>query len=471
MPPLPHAPLRVIGALAVALLVLAAPALAVAAPARFDTGLQDPLDPGFEDPDTAHALEVAQAERVGVIRVPVAWSSIAPSKPKNPGDPDDPAYQWGWLDARVASIEALGMQPLLVLYGAPGWARAGDDLTPRAGTFGPFAAAAAHRYDGSNHPRVRLWQAWSEPNLHLYFKIEPAAARRYRALVNSAYGPIHAAASGNVVVAGGLAPLGDPARRTSIAPMAFMRDMLCMSKGRHPHPTCHQGASFDVWSQHPYTTGGPNTHAPSDDVFVADLPDMRRLLSAAHRAGHVRSAGKPRFWITEFSWDTKPPDPGGLPLHTQARWAAEAFYRMWTSGVSLVSWFQLRDAPENGLGWGNTFQGGLYGRTRKLYSDEPAKPVAQVLRFPFAALPAGRRVVVWGRTPDGRRHPVLVERRAGGRWRRVAVLQANAHGVFHARRSGLRGALVRARVGSSSALPFRAVPTHDRRVAPFGGTG
>src|SRR3954462_5063275 len=62
-----------------ALLALAFPALAAAAPARFETGLQDPLDPGFEDPDTAHALDIARAERVAIIRVPVAWSTVAPT--------------------------------------------------------------------------------------------------------------------------------------------------------------------------------------------------------------------------------------------------------------------------------------------------------------------------------------------------------------------------------------------------------
>jgi hypothetical protein len=91
-----------------------------------------------------------------------------------------------------------------------------------------------------------------------------------------------------------------------------------------------------------------------------------------------------------------------------------------------------------------------------------------VVRFPFVAVTAGRRVAIWGRTPGGRRQRVAIERRSGGRWRRVARLRTNAHGVFHARRRGLRGAVVRARAGSSRALPFRAVPTQDLDARPFG---
>jgi len=346
-----------------------------------------------------------------------------------------------------------------VLYDPPEWARPGGKLTARGTTFGPFAEAIATRYDGSGEqPRVRLWQIWNEPNIRRYLA-RSHAPQRYRELVNAAYGPIHAAAAGNLVVAGGLGPLGDPNGTISQAPMSFMRAVLSAR------------TSFDVWSHHPYTTGGPNRHAISpNDVFVADLPEMKRVLDSARRAGHVRSAGgAPAFWITEFSWDTNPPDPGGLPLRTQARWAAEAFYRMWSAGVSFVSWFQLRDYPK-GFAWGDTPQGGLYRRTTKLYADEKVKPVARVLRFPFVAvLAGGGRVTLWGRTPDSSPASVTIERRSGGAWRRVTTLQANAHGVFNASRSGLRGALLRARVGGDTALPFKAVHTRDRRVAPFGG--
>src|SRR3954454_1317881 len=119
---------------------------------------------------------------------------------------------------------------------------------------------------------------------------------------------------------------------------------------------------------------------------------------------------------------------------------------MWAHGINTVSWFQLRDAPE-GQGWGYTWQAGLFPGATARYRNEHAKPIARVIRFPFAAVPSGKRVVVWGRTPDSKRHKVVIQRRSGKKWRTVAKLRTGRHGVFSSRRRGLKGKTVRARVG------------------------
>jgi hypothetical protein len=457
-------PVVLIAALALAVLA----GRADAAPTRFDTGFQDPLS--FQERDPAHAYSVARAQHVRFIRVPVSWHDIAPSRPAHATDPGDPAYRWGGLDDRVAAIERNGLRPILALYHAPNWAKARHhgkrELTPRAGAYAAFARAAARHYDGKGgRRRVRYWQIWNEPNIWVYFSRRKGASR-YRAILNAAYGPIHAAARGNVVIAGGLGPVGG---RVSSAPLAFMRGVLCVAKGHRPRSACKSKASFDVWSHHPYTSGGPTHHAPNpDDVEIGELGRMHRVLRAARRLHHIRPNRMPGFWVTEFSWDTKPPDPGGVSLKLHARWAAEAFYRMWASGVSTMVWFQLRDDPE-GQGWGYTWQAGLFRRTTTLYSHERVKPVARVIRFPFAAVPSGRKVVLWGRTPDSRRHKVTIQRKSGRRWKTVTKLRSNGAGVFSARRGGLRGKTMRAVVGGSSSLGFKAVHTKDKRVRPFGG--
>ncbi len=125
-----------------------------------------------------------------------------------------------------------------------------------------------------------------------------------------------------------------------------MRELLCMSAGDHPHPTCAKTIHFDIWAHHPYTSGGPTHKALNpDDVSIGDLPEMKRLLDAAVKAGHVVSRQRIRFWVTEFSWDSQPGDPKGVPAGLHARWVSEGLYRMWQSGVSLVIWFNLRDDP------------------------------------------------------------------------------------------------------------------------------
>jgi hypothetical protein len=138
---------------------------------------------------------------------------------------------------------------------------------------------------------------------------------------------------------------------------------------------------------------------------------------------------------------------------------------MWNNGVSTVIWFQLRDAPKAQF---YSWEGGLFGRSPALYSSAKEKPFARVLRFPFAAVPKGRRVTLWGRTPDRRRHRVVIQRRTRGHWRRVVRLRSTSHGIFHSRRRGLRGALLRASVGGAKSRPFTATRTKDIPVNPFG---
>jgi hypothetical protein len=189
------------------------------------------------------------------------------------------------------------------------------------------------------------------------------------------------------------------------------------------------------------------------------------MLDAAVRAGHVVSRRPVRFWVTEFGWDTNPPDPRGVPPRLHARWVAEALYRMWSAGVSLVTWNQLRDAPFPA----SLYQAGLYFSGTTPERDRP-KPAVRAFRFPFVALPERGTTVTWGRTPTSKPGRVLLHVRAGGRWRRLTGLRADRDGIFGRRLTIARGRLVRATylpTGERS-LPFRFVNTRDRPMFAFG---
>ena len=207
-----------------------------------------------------------------------------------------------------------------------------------------------------------------------------------------------------------------------------MRAVLCMSAGARPRPTCSARSTFDAWTHHPFTSGGPTHHAASkDDVSLADLPEMRRLLTAASKAGHIRSARAPEFWVTEFAWDTRPPDPNPLaaPIDLQARWTSEALYRSWKSGVSLFTWFLLRDELLS-----TPYQDGLFFRNGEDLRDARPKPTFYAFRFPFVAYRHGSKVSVWGRTPNGRPGAVSVQRWTGAAWRWTGTFKANRYGIF-----------------------------------------
>lgn len=449
--------------------------------------LSGPLDTGIVDGASfsgAHedlAFKRTAASGAKTVRLTVYWRAVAPAvRPAgfNPTDPGDPAYHWAPFDRQVTLARAQGLLPIMCLVYAPDWAQGSKDGPPGAvrpdpAEFGRFATAAARRYSGSFRglPRVRYWQAWSEPNATTllapqYVGKRPFAPTWYRAMVNAFADAVHQVHRDNLVVAGGMAPFtiataNNPPFTTG--PLAFMREMLCLSKKLKP--TCKAQARFDVWSHHPYTTGGPTHHARlPNDVSIGDLPEMARLLKAAVRHRRAISVQPLRFWVTEFSWDTNPPDPKGVPAQLHARWVAEALYRMWRVGISLVTWFSLRDDPMGK----SVFQAGLYfaGGTPE---QDRTKPAFRAFRFPFVALPENRRVVTWGRTPTSTRGRVVLERRFRGGWTRLAVLRANRHGIFRRTFKMRRGGSMRARVATGEiSLPFAVKKTRDRRFCPFG---
>lgn len=453
-----------------------------------------------------NALMFSRIQGTGstAIRVWLYWDGVAPDiRPLlfDPANPADPNYQWFNVDVQVKEARARGLRVILTVLQAPLWAQRsvgaprGVANAPDPGEFAAFLQAAAKRYDGDFTPvgaagplpEVIDWEIWNEPNLSYFFfpqhdplgnSVAPAA---YRDLVNAAAAALHAVDPRNNVVAGVLAPFGAP---DGHMPLDFMRKLLCMSAGRTPQPTCGTRVEFDVWSHHPYTQGGPNHHARwPDDVSIGDLPEMRRLLQAAVRAGHVASSRPIAFWVTEFSWETNGPDPQGVQHRRHARWTAEALYRMWQSGVSLVTWWLLRDRPFPA----RVEQSGFFycGRVTlqdegscdsESVSDDVRKRSARAFRFPFVAFPRNGRVFTWGRTPTSRAARVVVERQVGGSWRRVGTLRANRFGIFFAtwrifpQRAPWRARI--ARPGGETSLAFTLQRTRDiPLVHPFGCGG
>jgi len=464
--------------------------LAAALLATASASAGGPLETAVFDPAAANgsfsasALQKVRAAGATMVRVPVDWAAVAPAGEKKPafdaGDPDDPAYRWQGVDRVAKLAAAAGLEPLLSLTGAPAWAQRASPPQglganhPDAVEFGRFAEAIAKRFSGRHQglPRVRYWQAWNEPNLATYLwpqleQGKPVSPGVYRDLVNALADAVKSVHADNLVVAGGLAPFRDITPDTlsqdkDWGPLSFMRDLLCLSSSLRP--TCHERIRFDIWSTHPYTSGGPTHHAVlPNDVSLGDLPKMRKVLDAAASTGVIRSRGPVRFWVTEFSWDSNPPDPHGVPVALLKRWVPHALYEMWRSGVSMVTWFQLRDdAPTTSF-----YQAGLYdGRGR-------AKAFREAFRFPFVAFPQGNGVYAWGRTPWGKPGVVAVEQRAkGGPWKPLGNVRSNRYGVFEGTfRTGTTGFL-RARLLStgerSAAFSLAEVP--DQFFNPFGQT-
>ena len=178
---------------------------------------------------------------------------------------------------------------------------------------------------------------------------------------------------------------------------------------------------------------------------------LAKTLRAGARHGRIRSSRRAELWVTEWGWDSNPPDPRGVPAALHARWVSESAYLMWRSGVTVATWFFLRD----GDGRDSRIQSGLYLRCPQGVACDTPKLSLESFRFPFVAIRERKRVVVWGRTPRGQKAKVIVERAAGSGWKRVATLQTDRYGIFTRKLRKPRRGTFRARFAAGRRCPSR----------------
>jgi hypothetical protein len=448
---------------------LAVPTVAVAHPLALGF-----FDPDYATPSLGPELLQRTAQAGGdIVRIDIGWRP--PRRPAAPRDPADPTYDFNRADAAIRTANAQGLKVLVSFTGAPPWAEGpGRPAWAQPGTWRPdpaaiadYGAALARRYSGtfpdplkpgSSLPRVTAFQAWNEPNLSTYLTPQwagasVASASHYRAMLNAFYFAVKSVAPQALVVTAGTAPYGDPAvGAPRVRPARFWRAVLCQRRrGRHLRAApCPNPAHFDVLSHHPYPSGSPRSPAAArDDIAIADMGKLKRILRAAQRTGRALPSGpRKRLWVTEISYDSAPEDPNGVPERLHARYVAETFYLLWRAGVDTITWFRILDAAPI-PSYGETNQSGIFGLDRR------PKLADRAFRFPFVAERAGRRGLrVWGRSPVAGR--VKIERLRAGRWRRVGTVAARRHGTFLLRiAAGGRHDRLRARIGSEISLTWR----------------
>ena len=458
------------------LLVVQSSDAATVSPGSMQTAIMD--EAAFGGPYSTEAFQRAHDAGATIVRLVLRWGSVAPVDPNSTfrgDDPGDVQYNWSNFDQQVTGAVKQGLAPIVDILGAPAppWATArasvGGAYKPNPQQLALFARAAAQRYSGQYQglPRVRYWQLWNEPNLAWMLRPQfvgktLVSPETYRGMLNAFADAVHSVHADNSVIAGGTAPFTSRAGKQSSwgpGPLLFMRTLLCLSK--QLAPTCHQRAKFDIWAHDPYTEGGPSHHSGlADDVSLVDLPRMRAVLDAAVRAGHVLSRQKMRFWVTEFSWDTNPPDENGVPVALETRWISEALYTAWKAGVSLLTWFLIGDQPHS-----HPYQSGLY------FNGGEPKPSLRSFRFPFVAFKSTTGITVWGRTPWSKPGTVIVEQQSGEGWTRLGLAKTNVHGIFASRYAAKRGGPLRARLTGPNgdvSVPFSLTEPPDQYFPLFG---
>jgi len=264
-------------------------------------------------------------------------------------------------------------------------------------------------------------------------------------MLNAVYGAVKGVSKTNFVVSAGTAPYGDlaPGGRR-IAPVAFMRGVFCLNRALRRMRGCSNRAHLDAISHHPYAVAGPSRHAlNADDVAIPDLGKLTRVLRAAQRAGTVLPRGRKGLWVTEISWDSRPPDPNGVPEPTHARWLAESFESLWRQKVDTITWFQVRDQlpiPD----YPSTYQSGV------LFADGREKLAAAAFRFPFVARRNRGRIHYWLRAPAGGR--LTVQIKVGSSWRTALRRRVHAGQIVTGERTYRAGTAVRAAIGNRQSM-------------------
>ena len=156
----------------------------------------------------------------------------------------------------------------------------------------------------------------------------------------------------------------------------------------------------------------------------------------AIRADVTKYFGRKPLWLTEYGYQTNPPDRFlGVSQAKQAQYVGDAALRVWRQpGVTVLIQFLLRDEPSVG-GW----QSGLYSAegVPKLAVHAFSLPLAQQSR-------SGSRTTLWGEVrPGAGARAYALQLRASGGWRTVATGRTTAGGAFARTIAAGHGAQVR----------------------------
>jgi hypothetical protein len=244
----------------------------------------------------------------------------------------------------------------------------------------------------------------------------------YRQLVMAAHrGLVKAGHGGDEFLIGELLPFARSGQsgRTKVRPLEFLREMACVDSHFHPYtgttaktrgcskfkPVPGTGLAY-----HPYTlAGGPDVATPNpDDASISDLSRVLRVLDKLSHAHRLESHRMP-LWITEFGFQTNPPDRYQSPIKRvpdflgQSEWLA---YR--NPRVASYSQYPLVDDPiDSG---GNGFQSGL-----RRSNGRKKKGVYNAFRLPlFVQRRSDKVVEVFGGVRAGTQgQQVTIESRLG----------------------------------------------------------
>jgi hypothetical protein len=343
--------LAALALVACAWLAVAATAFSAPIVALQDDALSSPDNPvTAPGPKLNARLDQLAATGARWTRVDILWNQVAPTQPRFPRDPDDPAYDWRYYDAVFRGLQARGLAAIVDFYRTPKWASVSGDprAAPRAADSAAFAGALALRYNGhfadarGPLPEVRRIEVWNEPNFGDFWLPQCHqtaegrvldSPRAYAAVLAASYREIKRANPRATVIGGVAGPAGDTASRCpdggdiSVGTADFIAKLA------------REKVRLDAWSQHVYPIGGP-----TQAVFFPSwttMPKLQALVDKLRKGApiyvtetgyHTSYNRYHRYWVSERQQ---------AAFLTQTYQVAARYPR-----VQIAVWFNLQDNPQ-----------------------------------------------------------------------------------------------------------------------------
>ncbi len=431
-----------------------------------------------------HALEQLQSRGVKALRVELYWEEVAPdanSATRPNFEATNPAsYNWGQYDALLAEAKRLHWPVLLTVTSpVPRWATSNGKapfiMRPDYQDFQEFMTAVGRHY-GSE---VSLFAIWNEPNHPAFLSPQfnsngtPASPRIYRGLYQAGYAGLQAAGMEHPkVLFGETAPTGYDSVKSllrsegskallhDVAPLAFLREALCLNAKYKKSGSCGP-LQMSGYAHHAYTTpAGPYYHTPgSDNVTIGVLS---RLTSALDKAAHAHAipAGLP-VYLTEFGVQSFPNKYLGVSVAKQAEFDAISEHIAYSNPrVAAFSQYLLKDDAIGGAP-GSSVHGGTVGfQTGLEYISGAAKPLYFGWPIPLTVTKRSHGVALWGlvRPATGAtKLTVLVLRKGAKRYSKLKTVTTNGLGYWSFN-SSTQGSHWRVRWVSPSGVKYEGPP-------------
>jgi hypothetical protein len=282
---------------------------------------------------------------VDVVQFQLHWDLVAPTRPAEPRNPDDPAYNWSEVDRFVERGRAAGIEMAALLDRAPGWANGARPpiwAPKNPKNFADFAYAVSKRY-----PEIHRWMIWGEPSRKENFRPlranQPRGARVYAKILDASYAALKRANRANIVI-GGMTLNGG-----TLKPPQWIKYMK-LPNGRPPR--------MDQWGDNPFDARYP--HLADDPIGryrgFNDIDTLHEEIARDYKRGHRRV---PKLWLSEWTIVSDRPLQLFSNFYVTRKGQAQrlrATFRIArrTPYVAGLGWFTLMDekTSEGGAGWG-----------------------------------------------------------------------------------------------------------------------